>query len=47
MQVGEVKLVLEIGRVALQLPDAKPYSHDLLLSMALAEVRYISKYVII
>ncbi|KAJ8498036.1 hypothetical protein OPV22_008588 [Ensete ventricosum] len=36
-EVGEVKLVLEIGRAALQLPDAKPYSHDLLLSMALAE----------
>lgn len=37
-EVGEVKLVLDIGRVALQHLDAKPYIHDLLLSMALAEV---------
>ncbi|OVA18834.1 protein of unknown function DUF4101 [Macleaya cordata] len=36
-EVGEEKLVLEIGRAALQHPDAKPYIHDLLLSMALAE----------
>ncbi|XP_015865701.3 plastid division protein CDP1, chloroplastic [Ziziphus jujuba] len=36
-EVGEVKLVLDIGRSALQHPDAKPYMHDLLLSMALAE----------
>ncbi|PON68264.1 Plastid division protein CDP [Trema orientale] len=36
-EVGEVKLILDIGRVALQHPDAKPYIHDLLLSMALAE----------
>ncbi|KAB8994311.1 hypothetical protein FH972_026901 [Carpinus fangiana] len=36
-EVGEVKLVLDIGRAALQHPDAKPYIHDLLLSMALAE----------
>ncbi|XP_062112819.1 plastid division protein CDP1, chloroplastic [Humulus lupulus] len=36
-EVGEVKLVLDIGRVALQHPDAKPFIHDLLLSMALAE----------
>ncbi|XP_031475173.1 plastid division protein CDP1, chloroplastic [Nymphaea colorata] len=36
-EVGEVKLVLEMGRAALQRPDAKPYVHDLLLSMALAE----------
>ncbi|KAM4114349.1 hypothetical protein ACJW30_04G061900 [Castanea mollissima] len=36
-EVGEVKLVLDIGRAALQRPDAKPYVHDLLLSMALAE----------
>ncbi|KAL5983054.1 hypothetical protein ACLOJK_017134 [Asimina triloba] len=35
--VGEEKLVLEIGRAALQHPDSKPYTHDLLLSMALAE----------
>lgn len=38
LQVGEIKLVLEMGRAALQRPDAKPYIHDLLLSMALAEV---------
>lgn len=38
-----MKLVLDIGRAALQRPDAKPYVHDLLLSMALAEVRHISK----
>ena len=31
--------MLDIGRAALQHPDAKPYVHDLLLSMALAEVR--------
>ncbi|CAN6463399.1 unnamed protein product [Victoria cruziana] len=36
-EVGEIKLVLEMGRAALQRPDAKPYIHDLLLSMALAE----------
>ncbi|XP_042501400.1 plastid division protein CDP1, chloroplastic isoform X2 [Macadamia integrifolia] len=36
-EVGEEKLVLEIGRAALQHPDAKPYIHDFLLSMALAE----------
>ncbi|KAI3866225.1 hypothetical protein MKW92_004036 [Papaver armeniacum] len=36
-EVGEEKLVLEIGRAALQHPDSKPYIHDLLLSMALAE----------
>ncbi|XP_072966159.1 plastid division protein CDP1, chloroplastic isoform X1 [Typha angustifolia] len=36
-EVGEEKLVLEIGRSALQLSDSKPYVHDLLLSMALAE----------
>ncbi|XP_064997061.1 plastid division protein CDP1, chloroplastic [Musa acuminata AAA Group] len=36
-QVGEDKMVLEIGQAALQLADAKPYSHDLLLSMTLAE----------
>ncbi|XP_052301698.1 plastid division protein CDP1, chloroplastic isoform X2 [Populus trichocarpa] len=37
-EVGEEKLVLDIGRAALQHPDAKPYSHDVLLSMALAEI---------
>ncbi|KAL5721353.1 hypothetical protein ACHQM5_005009 [Ranunculus cassubicifolius] len=36
-EAGEEKLVLEIGRAALQHPDAKPYIHDILLSMALAE----------
>ncbi|GFY95619.1 plastid division protein [Actinidia rufa] len=36
-EVGEENLVLDIGRAALQHPDAKPYVHDLLLSMALAE----------
>ncbi|XP_010940349.1 plastid division protein CDP1, chloroplastic isoform X2 [Elaeis guineensis] len=36
-EVGQEKLVLDIGRAALKLPDAKPYVHDLLLSMALAE----------
>lgn len=36
-EVGEETIVLDIGRAALQHPDAKPYIHDLLLSMALAE----------
>ncbi|CAI0548814.1 unnamed protein product [Linum tenue] len=36
-EVGEEKLVLDIGRKAIQKPDAKPYIHDILLSMALAE----------
>ncbi|KAK4795008.1 hypothetical protein SAY86_013002 [Trapa natans] len=36
-EVGEEKFVLDIGRVSLQHPEAKPYVHDLLLSMALAE----------
>lgn len=36
-EVGEEKLVLEVGRSALQYPDAKPHVHDLLLSMTLAE----------
>ncbi|KAI9173810.1 hypothetical protein LWI28_006915 [Acer negundo] len=36
-EVGEEKLVLDIGRAALQHPDSKPYIHDFLLSMALAE----------
>ncbi|MQL72208.1 hypothetical protein Taro_004516 [Colocasia esculenta] len=36
-EVGEDKLVLDIGRVALQHQDAKSYTHDLLLAMALAE----------
>lgn len=36
-EVGEEKLALDIGRKALDHPDAIPYFHDLLLSMALAE----------
>lgn len=36
-EVGEEKLALDIGRTALQHPDSKPFIHDLLLSMALAE----------
>ncbi|GER56707.1 paralog of ARC6 [Striga asiatica] len=36
-EVGNEKLVLEIGRKALQHPESKPFVHDLLLSMALAE----------
>ncbi|KAB1213196.1 Plastid division protein CDP1, chloroplastic [Morella rubra] len=36
-EVGEVKLALDIGRAALQHQDSKPYVHDVLLSMALAE----------
>lgn len=39
VQVGEEKIVLDLGRSALQHPHAKPYVHDFLLSMALAEVR--------
>ncbi|KAJ0048376.1 hypothetical protein Pint_16639 [Pistacia integerrima] len=37
VQVGEEKIVLDLGRSALQHPNAKPYVHDFLLSMALAE----------
>ncbi|KAI7751317.1 hypothetical protein M8C21_002877, partial [Ambrosia artemisiifolia] len=36
-EVGEEKLAIDIGRTALQHPDSKPFVHDLLLSMALAE----------
>ncbi|KAI3783719.1 hypothetical protein L1987_42805 [Smallanthus sonchifolius] len=36
-EVGEEKLAIDIGRTALQHPDSKPFIHDLLLSMALAE----------
>ncbi|CAN0866446.1 Plastid division protein CDP1, chloroplastic [Linum grandiflorum] len=36
-EVGEEKLVLEIGRMVIKKPDAKPYIHDILLSMAMAE----------
>lgn len=35
--------MLNIGQKALQHPDSKPYVHDILLSMALAEVRQIEK----
>ncbi|XP_020587495.1 plastid division protein CDP1, chloroplastic isoform X2 [Phalaenopsis equestris] len=36
-EVGEEKMVLGIGREALEHSDVKPYVHDVLLSMALAE----------
>ncbi|KAK3026908.1 hypothetical protein RJ639_041092 [Escallonia herrerae] len=36
-EVGQSKLVLNIGKTALPHADAQPYIHDLLLSMALAE----------
>ncbi|XP_068639837.1 plastid division protein CDP1, chloroplastic-like isoform X2 [Aristolochia californica] len=36
-EVGREKMVLEIGSAALQHSGAKPYVHDLLLSMALSE----------
>ncbi|KAK9117858.1 hypothetical protein Scep_015951 [Stephania cephalantha] len=36
-EVGAEKSVLEFGRAALQHPEVKPYVHDILLSMALAE----------
>ncbi|KAF9617911.1 hypothetical protein IFM89_039130 [Coptis chinensis] len=36
-EAGEENLVLEIGRTALQHPYANPFTHDCLLSMALAE----------
>ncbi|XP_061348005.1 plastid division protein CDP1, chloroplastic isoform X2 [Gastrolobium bilobum] len=36
-EVGESKLVLDTGRTSLQHQDAKPYTDDLVLSMALAE----------
>ncbi|XP_027357813.1 plastid division protein CDP1, chloroplastic isoform X2 [Abrus precatorius] len=36
-EVGESKLVLDIGRTSIQHQDAKPYTDDLILSMALAE----------
>lgn len=39
LQVGEEKLVLDIGRAALRHLDSKSYIHDIFLSMALAEVR--------
>ncbi|KAK6921365.1 ARC6, IMS domain, partial [Dillenia turbinata] len=43
-EVGEEKLVLDIGKAALPHPDAKPYVHDLLLSMALAECAIAKTY---
>ncbi|XP_047063496.1 plastid division protein CDP1, chloroplastic-like [Lolium rigidum] len=36
-EVGEEKLVLDIGQAALRRPDSKPYAHDVILAMALAE----------
>lgn len=39
LQAGEGKLVLEIGQAALRRTDSKPFVHDVLLAMALAEVR--------
>ncbi|XP_062227150.1 plastid division protein CDP1, chloroplastic-like isoform X2 [Phragmites australis] len=36
-QVGEEKLLLDIGQATLRRPDSKPYVHDVLLAMALAE----------
>lgn len=36
-EVGEEKMVLGIGRAALEHSDVKPYVHDVLLSMALSE----------
>ncbi|XP_073048685.1 plastid division protein CDP1, chloroplastic-like isoform X4 [Primulina eburnea] len=36
-EAGEERLVLEIGRRAMQHPCSKPYIHDMLLAMALAE----------
>ncbi|XP_075523638.1 plastid division protein CDP1, chloroplastic-like isoform X2 [Primulina tabacum] len=36
-EAGEEKLVLEIGRRAMQHPCSKPFIHDMLLAMALAE----------
>ena len=45
VQVGESKLVLEIGQTSLRHQNAKPYTDDLILSMALAEVRPVDRYV--
>ncbi|KAK9913044.1 hypothetical protein M0R45_036870 [Rubus argutus] len=36
-RLGKVKLVRDIGQATIQHPDAKPYIHDILLSMVLAE----------
>ncbi|KAL9253469.1 Plastid division protein CDP1, chloroplastic-like protein [Drosera capensis] len=36
-EVGEQKLVLDIGQAALKYPNSRPYANDLLLSMVLAE----------
>ncbi|KAL0356426.1 UNVERIFIED_CONTAM: Plastid division protein CDP1, chloroplastic [Sesamum radiatum] len=38
-EAGEANIVIEIGERALKHPESKPFVHDLLLSMALAEVR--------
>ncbi|KMS96015.1 hypothetical protein BVRB_002740 [Beta vulgaris subsp. vulgaris] len=43
-EVGEEKLVLDIGRAALPYPDAKAHVHDVLLSMALAECAIAKTY---
>lgn len=43
LQVGEEKLVLDIGRAALRHLDSKPFIHDIFLSMALAEVRSVNE----
>lgn len=43
LQVGEEKLVLDIGRSVLRHLDSKPYIHDIFLSMALAEVRSVNQ----
>ncbi|XP_023523807.1 plastid division protein CDP1, chloroplastic-like [Cucurbita pepo subsp. pepo] len=36
-EVGQAKIVLDIGKTVIQCPLAKPYMHDILLSMVLAE----------
>ncbi|RLM73803.1 plastid division protein CDP1, chloroplastic [Panicum miliaceum] len=43
-EVGEEKLVLEIGQAALRRSDSKPYVHDILLAMALAECSIAKAY---
>ena len=37
--------MLEIGQTSLRHQNAKPYTDDLILSMALAEVRPVDRYV--
>eukprot|EP00252_Welwitschia_mirabilis_P009463 TRINITY_DN2204_c0_g1_i2.p1 TRINITY_DN2204_c0_g1~~TRINITY_DN2204_c0_g1_i2.p1 ORF type:complete len:442 (+),score=62.68 TRINITY_DN2204_c0_g1_i2:182-1507(+) len=36
-QVGEEEIVMRIGRIVMQEVEAKPYIHDIMLSMSLAE----------